>query len=43
MLKLKFSVGQQGNDNIGDYAYIDLYELVRSSDTLHVVDIHARG
>lgn len=34
MLKLKFSVGQQGNDNIGDYAYIDLYELVRSSDTL---------
>ena len=27
MLKLKFSVGQQGNDNIGAYAYTDLYDL----------------
>ena len=33
LLKLKFSVGQQGNDNIGDYAYIDTYNLVKSSDT----------
>ena len=27
MLKLKVSYGQQGNDNIGSYAYIDLYDL----------------
>lgn len=30
-LKLKASIGQQGNDNIGDYAYIDLYSLAASS------------
>lgn len=29
-LKLKVSVGQQGNDNIGDWAYADLYSLVAS-------------
>ena len=33
LLKLKFSIGQQGNDNIGDYAYIDTYNLTKSSDT----------
>lgn len=27
MLKLKFSIGQQGNDNVGSYAYIDTYSL----------------
>jgi len=32
-LKLKASVGQQGNDNIGSYAYIDLYSLSKSSNT----------
>lgn len=32
-LKLKFSIGQQGNDNIGDYAYTDLYSLSKQSDT----------
>ncbi len=32
-LKVKFSIGQQGNDNIGDYAYVDLYTLSKSSDT----------
>ena len=32
MLKLKFSVGQQGNDNIGAYAYTDLYDLVPTGD-----------
>ncbi|MDE6269195.1 MAG: SusC/RagA family TonB-linked outer membrane protein [Muribaculaceae bacterium] len=26
-LKLKASIGQQGNDNIGNWAYIDLYSL----------------
>lgn len=32
-LKLKVSIGQQGNDNIGNWAYIDLYELSPSSTT----------
>ncbi|MDO4164003.1 MAG: SusC/RagA family TonB-linked outer membrane protein [Bacteroides sp.] len=32
-LKLKFSIGQQGNDNIGNWAYTDLYELTAASDT----------
>lgn len=27
MLKLKASIGQQGNDNIGNWAYTDLYSL----------------
>ena len=33
MLKLKFSVGQQGNDNIGSYAYTDLYSLSKADET----------
>ena len=33
MLKLKVSLGQQGNDNIGNWAYIDLYTLSKSSET----------
>lgn len=33
LLKLKLSIGQQGNDNIGDYAYIDTYSLTKSSNT----------
>ncbi len=32
-LKLKFSIGQQGNDNIGDWAYTDLYSLTPASET----------
>lgn len=32
-LKIKASIGQQGNDNIGNWAYIDLYTLSKSSDT----------
>jgi TonB-linked SusC/RagA family outer membrane protein len=32
-LKLKASIGQQGNDNIGSWAYTDLYTLTASSDT----------
>lgn len=30
-LKLKASIGQQGNDNIGNWAYVDLYSLSASS------------
>ena len=32
-LKIKASIGQQGNDNIGNWAYIDLYTLSKTSDT----------
>ena len=31
-LKLKASIGQQGNDNIGNWAYVDLYELTPVTD-----------
>ncbi|MCD8312869.1 MAG: SusC/RagA family TonB-linked outer membrane protein [Bacteroidales bacterium] len=33
MLKLKASIGQQGNDNVGNWAYTNLYELTASSTT----------
>lgn len=33
MLKVKFSVGQQGNDNIGTFAYTNIYQLAPTSDT----------
>lgn len=33
MLKVKASIGQQGNDNIGNWAYIDLYSISASSET----------
>ena len=33
VLKLKASVGQQGNDNIGNYAYTNLYRLSKASET----------
>ena len=32
--KLKFSVGQQGNDNIGSYYYTDRYSIKNSNDQL---------
>lgn len=31
-LKLKLSVGSQGNDNIGDYRYADSYEIKNNDD-----------
>ena len=34
LLKVKASVGQQGNDNIGNWAYIDLYNLVSSGNSM---------
>ncbi|MBR3074791.1 MAG: SusC/RagA family TonB-linked outer membrane protein, partial [Bacteroidales bacterium] len=33
LLKLKASIGQQGNDGITSYAYTDTYDLSKSSDT----------
>lgn len=32
-LKLKWSIGQQGNDNIGNFAYTDLYSLTPADKT----------
>ena len=31
MLKLKASIGSQGNDNIGDYLYTDMYSITNSA------------
>jgi TonB-linked SusC/RagA family outer membrane protein len=31
MLKYKVSIGQQGNDGIGDYRYIDTYQITNSA------------
>jgi len=33
LLKIKASIGQQGNDNITNWAYTDLYSLSKSTDT----------
>ncbi|MCS3057425.1 hypothetical protein NXV78_25800 [Bacteroides cellulosilyticus] len=32
-LKLKASIGQQGNDNIGSWAYTDMYTLTATNET----------
>lgn len=37
LLKIKFSVGQQGNDNIGSYNYTDTYSITNSNDQLSLV------
>lgn len=34
LLKVKFSVGQQGNDNVGSYFYTDIYNIVNNNDEL---------
>ncbi len=36
MLKLKASIGSQGNDNIGDYLYVDVYEVSNSNGELGI-------
>ncbi len=33
-LKFKASIGQQGNDNIGSYRYIDVYDITNSSGNI---------
>ena len=43
MLKLKLSVGQQGNDNIGNFAYIDLYSLSKYNETTMVPSFYRLG
>lgn len=42
-LKIKASIGQQGNDNIGNWAYIDLYTLSKTSDTSMVASFARMG
>lgn len=37
MLKLKASIGSQGNDNIGNYRYTDTYSIVNSNDEIGTV------
>ena len=37
VLKLKASFGQQGNDRIGDYLYVDTYSIVNSNNQLGLV------
>ena len=37
MLKVKASIGSQGNDNIGNYRYADMYSLENSGGALSVV------
>ena len=34
LLKVKFSIGQQGNDNIGSYYYTDRYTIKNNNDEL---------
>ena len=43
MLKLKVSYGQQGNDSIGNWAYIDLYTISASSQTSMTPSFYRRG
>ncbi len=40
MLKLKFSVGSQGNDNIGDFLYTDTYNVQNNDGQLALVAGH---
>ena len=42
-LKIKASIGQQGNDNIGSYAYIDLYSLSKASNTQMSPTFYRKG
>ena len=37
MLKLKASFGQQGNDNIGDFHYLDTYSIVNTNNKVGLV------
>lgn len=37
MLKFKASYGEQGNDKIGDFRYVDMYEIRNSNDNVSFV------
>ena len=42
-LKVKASIGQQGNDNIGDWAYTDLYTVSKASKYINVTNLLSYG
>ncbi len=42
-LKLKASIGQQGNDGIGNFRYTDLYQLVNSGTYTMSPSFYAKG
>ena len=42
-LKVKISIGQQGNDDIGNFAYTDLYSLSKSSETSMSPSFYRKG
>ncbi len=42
-LKVKFSIGQQGNDNINDYAYVDVYSLSKATETTMSPTFYRQG
>lgn len=41
-LKLKASIGQQGNDNIGEYCYTDLYSITNNNGSIGLT-WHSKG
>ena len=43
MLKFKASIGQQGNDSIGSWAYIDLYNIIKDTDTSTSTSFYRKG
>lgn len=42
-LKLKASIGQQGNDNIGEYAYMDLYSISNNNGSIGLTSSTTKG
>ncbi len=43
ILKLKASIGQQGNDSIGQWAYVDLFQLIKNDDTSMSSSFYRKG
>ena len=43
LLKFKLSVGSQGNDNIGDFRYVDTYNMLIDGDNLPAFTFREKG
>ena len=43
ILKVKASIGQQGNDSIGQWAYVDLFQLIKNDDTSMSSSFYRKG
>ena len=43
MLKFKASVGQQGNDGVGPYKYVDTYSLIKATENSMSVSFRSKG